>query len=103
MLEEQILSNSNAVRTLVHSSVRSAISNISPDLDSVTPFKTDIVKWLSPVIDLSNFHVYPMNGITQGLDWWMAKEHRNIYMDDGDYQWVIPSSNMYDSPIKYIS
>jgi len=103
VLEEQILSNSNAVRTLVHSSVRSAISNISPDLDSVTPFKTDIVKWLSPVIDLSNFHVYPMNGITQGLDWWMAKEHRNIYMDDGDYQWVIPSSNMYDSPIKYIS
>lgn len=103
MLKEQILSNSNAVRTLVHSSVRSVVSDISPDLDSVTNYKTDIVKWLEPSVDLSEFHVYPMNGVTQGLDWWMSNEQRSIYMEEGDYQWVKPQGNPYDDAIKYIS
>ena len=30
-----------------------------------------------------------MNGITEGLNWWMAKEHRTIYMDEGDYSTVV--------------
>lgn len=92
MLEEKILSNSNAIRTLVHSSVRSYISSINPDVDSVTPYKTNIIEWLKPIVDLSDFHVYPTNGITEGLNWWMAHETRSIRMVVGDYQWVNPTN-----------
>lgn len=51
-------------------------------------YKTDIKEWLKPVIDLSEFHVYPMNGITEGLNYWMLKEKRDIYREKGDYEWV---------------
>lgn len=101
MLEEQILSNSNAVRTLVHSSVRSCISRISPDLDSVIHYKTNIIDWLKPIIDLSEFNIYPTNGITEGLNWWMASETRSITMAEGDYQWIKPRDG--DGIIHYVS
>lgn len=89
-IEEKILSNSNAVRTSVHSDVRTCISSIIPDLDSVIHYKTNIIDWLKPVIDLGNFYVYPTNGVTEGLNWWMAHETRSIVMNEGDYQWVKP-------------
>jgi hypothetical protein len=88
VLIEKILKNSNAVRTLVHPSVQSCISNITPDLDSVIDYKTNIVNWLKPIIDLSEFYVYPTNGITEGLNWWLANETRSIHIAQGDYQWV---------------
>lgn len=103
MLKEKVLSNSNAVRTLVHPNVRLSISDISADFDSVTPYKTNIVEWLKPIIDLSEFYVYPTNGVTEGLNWWMAHETRAIYMDEGDYQWVKPRGNPYEDAIKYMS
>lgn len=101
MLKEKILSNSTAVRTLVHPSVRKSISNISPDIDSVTPFNTNIIDWLKPIIDLSEFYVYPTNGITEGLNWWSASESRSIKLTAGDYQWV--KATQGKDTIQYIS
>jgi len=103
VLKDFILSNSNAVRTLVHPDVRLSISDIQPDIDSVTLYKTNIVEWLKPIIDLSDFYVYPTNGVTEGLNWWMSQETRAICMDEGDYQWVKPRGNIYEEAIKYMS
>ena len=100
-IEEKILNNSNAVRTLVHSEVRTLVSKINPDIDSVIHYSSDIISWLKPVIDLSNFCVYPTNGVTEGLNWWMAHETRAIIMNEGDYQWVKPRDG--NGVIHYIS
>jgi hypothetical protein len=101
--KEYILEQSTAVRTTVQSDVKNVINSVCVDLDGVKQYSSNIKKWLSPVIDLSDFHVYPMNGITEGLNWWMANESRSIYMDAGDYQWVKESNSMYDDSIKYVS
>lgn len=98
---ELILKNSNAVRTLLNNSVRTTISTITPDFDSVTNYTTSIVDWLKPVVDLSDFNVYPTNGITEGLNWWLSKETRSIHTIDGDYQWVNPTQG--DGDILYMS
>lgn len=103
MQVNKLLAQSTAVRTNVLSEVRKTISRIPYDLDNVTPYKTNIVQWLHPIIDLSNFYVYPMNGITQGLDWWLSNEKRKIFLDDGDYQWVPKTATIHDSYIHYIS
>lgn len=98
-----ILSQSNAVRTNVLSDVRATVESLQIDLDSVLQYKTNIKEWLKPIIDLSDFYVYPVNGITEGLNWWMANESRAIYMDVGDYQWVKETGSVYNESIKYIS
>lgn len=98
-----ILAQSTAVRTNVLNEVNHAVEPLKCDLDGVLQYSTNIVQWLKPVIDLSDFYVYPMNGITEGLNWWMAKEHRTIYMDEGDYQWVVTRGSPYDDAIKYMS
>ena len=98
-----IHAQSTAVRTNVLDPVKDAVRALQADLDSVTPYTTSIVDWLKPVIDLTDFHVYPTNGITEGLNWWMAHETRSIYMDSGDYQWVKESEDVYDDAIKYVS
>lgn len=98
-----ILSQSTAVRTNVLDAVKSVIEPVQIDLDGVVEYKTNIKEWLKPVVDLSNFYVYPMNGITEGLNWWMAHETRAIYMDVGDYQWVKEIGSIYDKSIKYMS
>ena len=87
---EEILSLSTAVRTNVLEDVNRAVEGLKCDLDGVLKYSTNIVEWLKPVVDLSNFHVYPMNGITQGLDWWYDKESRCVVMKPGDYQWISP-------------
>lgn len=97
-----ILNNSTAVRTLVHPSVRTCISQITPDYDSVIDYKTNIKDWLKPIVDLKDFYVYPMNGITEGLNWWLGQEENGIIVDKGDYQWVKPKFGG-DSRIHYIS
>ena len=51
-------------------------------------YSTHIKEWLKPVIDLSDFYVYPTNGITEGLTYWMSKEKRSLYRETGDYEWV---------------
>ena len=100
---DEILALSTAVRTNVLDDVNRAVEGLKCDLDGVLKYSTNIKQWLKPVIDLTDFHVYPMNGITEGLNWWMAKEHRSIYMDEGDYQWVVTRDSLYEDAIKYIS
>lgn len=85
-----VLEQSIAVRTNVLPDVRHAVEGLKCDLDGVLNYSTSIVNWLKPVVDLSNFYVYPMNGITQGLDWWHDKEQRSVTMTKGDYQWIRP-------------
>lgn len=100
-MHESILKNSTAVRTIVHPDVRKTISSINLDLDSVFEYKTSIVNWLKPVVDLSKFYIYPTNGITEGLNWWIANEYRTIHIKKGDYQWVLPKQGNGD--ILYMS
>jgi|TARA_B110000908_G_scaffold122535_1_gene143727 hypothetical protein len=99
----KLLEQSKAIRTFVLPEVQALIETIKPDYNAVVMYETQIVEWLKPVVDLSDFYVYPTNGITEGLNWWMSNETRAIYMDDGDYQWVQESENQYDECIKYIS
>lgn len=101
MLEQKILSNSSAIRTLVHPSVQSLIKNVKPDFDNVNEYKTSIKEWLKPIVDLNDFFVYPMNGVTEGLNWWYDKEKRSVTMETGDYQWIKPRQGK--GQIHYVS
>ncbi len=87
-MKKFLLEQSLAVRTSVLPEVRKTISKLSAEYDNITPYSTNIVKWLSPVIDLSEFHVYPTNGITEGLNWWYNREVRGVWRESGEYQWV---------------
>jgi len=103
-IEQTILNQSKAVRTFVLPEVLKTVTSIIPDYNIVSHYDTQIIKWLSPVIDLSGYHVYPVNGITEGLNWWMANETRGIIMDDGDYQWIKETGNIWNLyDIKYTS
>ena len=101
--KEHLLQQSLAVRTTVLPEVRKVIETVKPDFDSVKKYQTSIIDWLKPLVNLTDFYVYPMNGITQGLDWWYANENRSVYMEEGDYQWITPKGNMYEDSIKYVS
>lgn len=87
-LKNKILSQSLAVRTPVLSEVRKVIDNVKVDYDSVKSYKTNITQWLKPIVDLSDFYVYPTNGITEGLDWWWGRSEYHIWSAPGEYQWV---------------
>jgi len=100
---EKILEQSLAIRTNVLPEVKTLIDTVRADYDSVVKYKTNIIEWLKPVIDLSDYHVYPRNGITEGLDWWYNQESRGVYMDKGDYQWITNKGHMYDDAVKYQS
>tara|TARA_B100001057_G_C22859867_1_gene954057 strand:+ start:1450 stop:2205 length:756 start_codon:yes stop_codon:yes gene_type:complete len=97
----EIMALSLAVRTNVLADVNHAVEGLKCDLDGIYAYSTSIVDWLKPVVDLSNFHVYPMNGITQGLDWWYDKERRSVTMERGDYQWIYPKAGI--KRIHYVS
>ena len=101
--KQAILKQSSAVRTPVLPEVLDHIRHIPVDYDGVVKYNTNICEWLKPVIDLSNYYVYPRNGITEGLDWWYNQESRGVHMDTGDYQWINPRGNMYDESVKYQS
>lgn len=101
-MKQHLINQSTAVRTSVIPEVLDVVKNVTPDYDGVREYKTDIVKWLEPVIDLSDFHVYPMNGITEGLNWWYNREQRTVYSDVGDYQWIRPKF-IDEISIKYMS
>lgn len=87
-MKDFLLKQSLAVRTNVLPEVRNSIENIKPDYDSVRHYKTDIIKWLKPIVDLTDWHVYPTNGITEGLDWWWGRSEYHIWSAPGEYQWV---------------
>jgi len=101
-LREFLINQSLAVRTSVIPEVSSVIKNVTPDYDGIREYKTNIIEWLKPVIDLSDFYVYPMNGVTEGLNWWYNQELRTVYLDSGDYQWI-KQKLMDEVSIKYMS
>ena len=87
---DTLLQKSKAVRTFP----LFPLPEIDLDLTEIKNYNwecTNIKEWLDPVIDLSGFdYIYPINGITEGLNYWMWQED-SIWMYDGDYQWVRPT------------
>ena len=101
-MKDFLLNQSLAVRTFVLPEVEQVINKIKPTYDHVQLYKTNIIQWLKPIIDLSNYYVYPTNGITEGLNWWYHQEPRSVWLDSGDYQWIENKTGNYLS-IKYQS
>ena len=87
-MKKFLLDQSLAVRTNVLPDVYTVIKNISPDYTIVADYKTNIINWLKPIVNLEGFYVYPINGITEGLDWWWARSQYNVQSAIGEYQWV---------------
>lgn len=87
-MKDYLLQQSLAIRTNVLPEVRKIVDTVTPDFDTVRHYKTDIINWLKPVVDLSDFYVYPTNGITEGLDWWWGTSEYQIWSAQGEYQWV---------------
>ena len=87
-MKDFLLNQSQAIRTTVLPEVRAVVDTVKPDYDSVKKYKTNIIDWLTPIIDLSDFYVYPTNGITEGLDWWWGRSEYKIWSALGEYQWV---------------
>lgn len=102
-MKEFLLNQSLAVRTFILPDVEKSIKNIAPTYDSVKEYSTNIVDWLKPIIDLSNFYVYPVNGITEGLNWWTGTSQYNIWSSIGEYQWVKPVGDRLEPAITYQS
>lgn len=87
-MKNLLLEQSLAVRTFILPEVEAKIKDIVPTYDSVKHYKTEIKAWLKPIVDLTDFYVYPINGITEGLNWWYNRENRGVWLQQGDYQWV---------------
>ena len=101
--KEYFLDRSNAVRTFCDATIHNIVNNnFTPLIGEVEQYYTDIKEWLSPVIDLSHYHVYPTNGITEGLNYWMATETRSIIKQQDDYVWVNERDGV-DGSILYMS
>ena len=66
------IKNNRALRSFTLKEVSDIVNTVVPDLEAMESYKTKIKDWLSPVIDLKGFSVYPTNGITEGLNYWMA-------------------------------
>lgn len=93
-MEERLLQQSLAVRTKQLPELTGLLERrLGPYWDSVHPYSTKIIDWLKPIVDLSGFQVYPMNGITEGLNWWANQETRGITTGPGEYQWVRPTGD----------
>ena len=101
-LKNSLLERSTAVRTFP----LFPLPNIELDLTEVKIYNwnsTSIKTWLSPIIDLSEFdYVYPINGITEGLNYWMQSE-KNIWMTDGEYQWITPTVSNQNQGVTYFT
>lgn len=78
---------SKQVRTPLLPEVKKVIDSVQLDL-SPRRYKTNIKKWLAPVIDLKDFYVYPMNGITEGINYWHGTSEYKIWRAVGEYEWV---------------
>lgn len=101
-LKHSLTKLSTAVRTVAFPEVEEVVNKIRPDLHGVKKYSTDIISWLKPVIDLSGYHVYPMNGITEGLNWWSSQNaDAGIQVIPGDYQWITARNG--DPTWQYIS
>lgn len=87
------------IKPIILPEVDKILKSVEIDFDSYTTYNTIIKEWLHPIIDLSNFYVYPINGITEGLNYWTGNESRGIFKDKGDYQWV----DCTGTEIKYVT
>jgi hypothetical protein len=87
---EQLIQQSLAIRSFPIREVISVVDNFKLNLhDEVKVFKSNITEYLKPYCDLSGFeYLYPLNGITEGLNYWQWGESRSIQMRKGDYVWV---------------
>jgi len=87
------------VRTFILPEVYEVLKQIKPKFYGNEKYTTNIKEWLSPIANLEDFYVYPINGITEGLNWWAGNEKRGIYKDVGDYEWIDNTGEQ----IKYVS
>ena len=87
---EQILNQSLAIRTFPIREIEDIVNNFTlSDHEEVKVFSSNITEYLKPYCDLSRFdYLYPLNGITEGLNYWMWGEDRPIQIRTGDYVWV---------------
>ena len=90
MTVERLLNQSSAIRSFPIKEVVDIVDNFKlHEHAEVKHFTSNITEYLKPYCDLSKFeHLYPINGITEGLNYWMWEETRDIEMRDGDYVWV---------------
>ena len=84
------------VKTPLLPEVKAVMNEVKIDL-TTKRYKTSIKDWLSPVVNLEDFYVYPINGITEGLNLWMGTSKYKIWREIGDYEWV-ENSNYGMSP-----
>jgi len=87
-MDKTLLNQNRTVRSFPTTKVQRLIDNISIDIIKSIPYNTKIKEWLSPYIDLSNFIIYPTNGITEGINWWLVNEERKIKKYPNDYMQV---------------
>jgi len=87
------------IKPIILPEVYNCLKKINFDFDQYVSYNTMIKEWLYPIINLQNFYVYPINGITEGLNYWMGNEPKGIFKDKGDYQWVDCTGN----EIKYVT
>ncbi len=100
--KEVILNQSLAIRTFPIRAVDDMMKSFkfNGHLD-INKFETNIVEWLKPVIDLSEFnYIYPANGVTEGINYWSMQEDRKIIRRKDDYVWL-PENDTGD--ILYLS
>ena len=102
-MKEYLLNQSLAIRTNILPEVKNVADTVRPDYNSTRHYKTDIIKWLSPIINLEGYSVYPSNGITEGLNWFMGNTKHNIWRQPGEYQWVDNINNRQAPHIEYQS
>jgi hypothetical protein len=87
----ELIERSNAIRGFPIKPIEDICNlHVLEDHDEVKHYNADnITEWLKPYCDLSSFeHRYPLNGITEGLNYWMWHEKRTIELRDGEYVWV---------------
>jgi hypothetical protein len=87
---DKLLQQSLAIRSFPITEIVNVIDNFKlSQHDEVKVFTSNITEYLKPYCDLSNFeYLYPLNGITEGLNYWMTDEARTIQIRRGDYVWV---------------
>jgi len=86
----QLMQQSMAIRSFPIKEIVNVVDDFSlTKHDEVSVFSSNISEYLKPYCDLSGFeYLYPLNGITEGLNYWMTDEKRAIQIRKGDYVWV---------------
>jgi len=88
--KQQILEQPDFIRTFPVAQVEQICRDFRyPDIAKVEPFASNITEWLRPVVDLTGFdYLYPVSGITEGLNYWSQQETRTISRPKHEYMWL---------------